>query len=81
MSDSWIGNARPYDHRSQIVWIVFCSRCCAFTCLLLPSFSGIWPGMNGCGEIPTACNVVIPFYWPFLPVNYFKDDSFLSCIV
>lgn len=57
----------PQDHR---LWNVFCF-CCTFICLLLLSSSGVWHGVNRCGEIPTACNVVclshgnIPFYWAF----------------
>lgn len=59
----------------------------ALTCLLLLSFSSVWYDVDGCGEIPTAYNVVcfshgsILFYWVFLPVNYYEDDSFLSCTV
>lgn len=32
---------------------VFCF-CCAFTCLLLLLFPGMWHGVKRCGEIPTA---------------------------
>lgn len=59
----------------------------ALTCLLLLSFSSVWYDVDGCGEIPTAYNVAcfshgsILFYWVFLPVNYYEDDSFLSCTV
>ena len=57
---------------------------CAFTCCLLPFSTGIWYGVNGCGEIPTAFNVVwlfhgrIPFYWSFLPVDYYEN---VNCLI
>ena len=83
MDEQHIGQA--LDHRLQSVFCV----CCVFECLLLPSFSGIWHGVNGCGEIPTACNVVclshgnILFYWSFLPMDYYEDDFFLKlyCLI
>lgn len=55
------------DHKMS-----FCF-CCAFTCLLLGSCSGIWNGVNGCGE-PHCLDVLclshqnILFYWALLPV-------------
>lgn len=52
-----------------------------------PSFSGICNGVNGCGEVPIAFNGMclshgnIPFYWDFLPVDYYEDYFFLSYTV
>lgn len=34
------------------------SAVCALTCLRWLSFSDIYPGVNGCGGIFTACNMV-----------------------
>lgn len=52
----------------------------------LYAFSGIWRGVNGCGEISTVFNVVrlslknISFYWAFLPMDYYEDVFILlSC--
>ena len=56
-------------------------------CLLLLAFSEIWHGVNGCGKIPIACNVVclshadVPFSWAILLVDYYENDFFLNCTV
>lgn len=54
--------------------------------LLLASFSGLWYNVNGCGEIPTACNVVclspgiVLFYWAILICRLlWKWFFFLRC--
>lgn len=50
-------------------------------------FYGIWHGIYGCGESPTACIVIclsrdnILIYWALISVDCQKDDSSLSCIV